>query len=199
MLISFLLSLIYTRKQADRLEPAVSCLVRVLLRVANKERLAKSRSKQSVRLEEALLLESLEAGRQSCEAAALTAQILVMGFRQPAAVEAQCGPIMSIALRTKLTTLALPVQVQKLLVLPDAFAGHQPSWAANWFLSLPAARPHDAVVHLFQSCAVAVLNMPILVQDPAVLVLSGWYVFFAALLDALKQGQQGCRNLSQET
>ncbi|CAE7213872.1 Pepd [Symbiodinium natans] len=94
---------------------------------------------------QALLLESLEAGRQSCEAAALTAQILVMGFRQPAAVE-----------------------VQKLLVLPDAFAGHQPSWAANWFLSLP---------------------------DPAVLVLSGWYVFFAALLDALKQGlrfQNGC-------
>ncbi|CAE7840419.1 Pepd [Symbiodinium sp. KB8] len=64
-----------------------------------------------------LLLEAIELGRQSCEAAALTAQLLVMGFQQPAALE-----------------------VQKLLLLPQGEkpAAHSSiSWASNWFLSLP--------------------------------------------------------------
>ncbi|CAE7258194.1 Pepd [Symbiodinium sp. CCMP2592] len=64
---------------------------------------------------QALLLEAIEMGRQSCEAAALTAQLLVMGFQQPAALE-----------------------VQKLL-LPQGgeSAAHDPMWASSWFLSLP--------------------------------------------------------------
>ena len=64
---------------------------------------------------QALLLEAIEMGRQGCEAAALTAQLFVMGFQQPAALE-----------------------VQKLL-LPqgDKSAGYNSMWASNWFLSLP--------------------------------------------------------------